>query len=156
LDRGRWRKRVLIMVADADVDLLHHPIMIAQFLPHVHLTVQAVTGIQLLSFVVHCLDQVAGYLGVIRTWSSIRHAQQERLLVQHLEVLVVKLLSVDALAARTICSREVTRSQLALVTRCSRSCLPALDHEAFDDAVEARALVVQRLVRLGHALLARA
>jgi len=125
------------VVADADVHLLHHPTMKAQLLQSLHPTAHAVTDISvlLLVLIVEFLDQGVGSLGV-RTWSSIRHAQQKRLRVQHLEVLIVKLLPVDALAAGTICSREVARSKSALVTKCSRNCLPALDHEALDDAVE--------------------
>jgi hypothetical protein len=60
--------------------------------------------------------------------------------VDLLKVLVLKLLPVNALSARAISLREIS----------------ALDHEALDDTVEARALIVQRLAGLSHALLTRA
>jgi hypothetical protein len=60
--------------------------------------------------------------------------------VDLLKVLVLELLPVDALSACAISLREIS----------------ALDHEALDDTVEARALVVQRLASLSHALLTRA
>lgn len=74
------------------------------------------------------------------TRSSICHTEQERLLVQPLKVLILKLLPVDALAPGAIALCEVS----------------TLDHEALDDAVEAGALVVQRLASLTHTLLAGA
>jgi len=57
-----------------------------------------------------------------------------------LEVLILKLLPIDALATRTIPLRKVA----------------ALDHERLDDAVETRSLVVQRFARGAGALLAGA
>lgn len=63
-----------------------------------------------------------------------------RLRVLDLEVLVRELLAVDRLAARAVAGREVA----------------ALAHELRDDAVEGRALEVQRLAGLSGALLARA
>lgn len=72
------------------------------------------------------------------TWTSIGHAQQERLLMLELKVLVFELLSIDTLTASSIASSKVT----------------TLDHERLDDAVERRALVVERLAILPLALLA--
>lgn len=57
-----------------------------------------------------------------------------------LEVLVFKLLAVDALSTCAIALREVT----------------TLDHEALDNAVKARAFVVERLASLADTLLAGA
>lgn len=74
------------------------------------------------------------------TGSGIRHAQQERPVVNLLEVLVFELLAVDALSTCAIALREVT----------------TLDHEALDDAVKARAFVVERLASLADTLLAGA
>lgn len=52
------------------------------------------------------------------------------------KILIFKLSAVNRLSARAITRCEVT----------------ALDHELFDDAMECRALVRERLVRLAHAL----
>lgn len=57
-----------------------------------------------------------------------------------LKVLVLELLAVDALAAGAISFCEIA----------------ALNHEALDDTVKARALVVQRLASLAYTLLASA
>lgn len=57
-----------------------------------------------------------------------------------LEVLVFELLAVDALTTRAVAFCEVS----------------ALDHEALDNTVEARTLVVQWLASLADALLASA
>ena len=57
-----------------------------------------------------------------------------------LEVLILELLAVDALTTCAVAFCEVT----------------TLDHEALDDTVEARALVVERLSSLADALLAGA
>lgn len=54
------------------------------------------------------------------TRSSVCHAQKKWLVVDLFKVLVLELLAIDALAARSI----------------SHSKVSALDHEAFDDAVE--------------------
>jgi hypothetical protein len=72
------------------------------------------------------------------TWASVRHAQQKRLLVHLLKVLVLELLAVDALTTRTVAFGEIT----ALVSRVSprsRSAIsiPALYHKALDHAMEA-------------------
>ena len=74
------------------------------------------------------------------TRTSVGHAQQERLLVLELKVLVLELLSVDALTTGSIASSEVT----------------TLDHERLDNTVETRALVVERHAILSFALLAGA
>lgn len=57
-----------------------------------------------------------------------------------MEVLVFELLAVDALSTCAIALREVT----------------TLDHEALDNAVKARAFVVERLASLADTLLAGA
>lgn len=75
-----------------------------------------------------------------RTRAGICHGHQEGAVVLQLEVLILELLAVDALAAGTITGGEVA----------------ALDHELLDDAVELRALVVERLAALSLALLAGA
>jgi len=72
------------------------------------------------------------------TRTSIGHAQQERLLVLELKVLILELLSIDALTTGSVASSEIT----------------TLDHERLDDTVETRALVVERLAILSLALLA--
>ena len=72
--------------------------------------------------------------------ACVGHGQQERLVVLELEVLVLELLAVDGLAPRSVACREVA----------------ALDHEGFDDPVEARTLVAERLAGLALPLLARA
>lgn len=74
------------------------------------------------------------------TWTSIGHAQQEGLLMLEFKVLVLELLSVDTLTTSSVTSSEVT----------------TLNHEGLDDAVERRALVVERLAILPFALLASA
>jgi hypothetical protein len=56
----------------------------------------------------------------IHTWTRICHGEQERLGVFYLEVLIVELLAVDGLAARSIEVCEVS----------------SLDHELLDHAVE--------------------
>lgn len=55
-----------------------------------------------------------------------------------LKILIFELLAIDTLSARTITLGKVA----------------ALNHEAFDHAVEARALVVQRFAGSAYALLA--
>jgi hypothetical protein len=74
------------------------------------------------------------------TWTGICHGQQERLLVLELKVLVRELLSVDRLSTSAIACCEVT----------------TLDHKLLDHSVECRSLVVERLARLGIALLSSA
>lgn len=59
--------------------------------------------------------------------------------MQPLKVLILKFLAINALSACAIALGKVA----------------ALDHEALNDAVEARALVVQRLAGLARAFLAR-
>ena len=72
------------------------------------------------------------------TRASVGHAQKEGLLVLELKVLVLELLSVNALTTGSVASSEVT----------------TLDHERLDDTVETRALVVERLAILSLTLLA--
>lgn len=74
------------------------------------------------------------------TRSSVRHAQQERPVVDLLKVLVLELLAVNALTARAIAFCEVS----------------TLDHEALNHAMEARAFVVQWLASLADTFLAGA
>ena len=73
---------------------------------------------------------------------AVRHRESRSLLlaVGQVEVLVVELATVDGLASASIAAREVA----------------SLDHEPGDDAVKARALVVQRLTIEAVARLARA
>ena len=78
--------------------------------------------------------------GTRLTRSSIRHAQQEWPVVNFLEVLIFELLAVDAFTTCAIAFCEVS----------------TLDHEALDDTVKARALVVKRLAGLANTLLAGA
>jgi len=75
-----------------------------------------------------------------RTRSSVGHAQQKRLLVLELEVLIVKLFTVDALSTSAIASGEIT----------------TLDHKRLDDSVEGGALVVKRDAGLALALFSSA
>mmetsp|Transcript_2510 Transcript_2510/g.8033 ORF Transcript_2510/g.8033 Transcript_2510/m.8033 type:complete len:271 (-) Transcript_2510:176-988(-) len=67
-------------------------------------------------------------LRAVRPRARVRHGQQTRLGVFHLEVFVVELLAVDGLAAGAVAVGEVA----------------ALAHEMRNDAVEARPLVRQR------------
>jgi hypothetical protein len=95
-------------------------------------------------------------LRAIGPWSCVRHAQQKRLAMQLLKVLVFEFLAVDALAARAIALCEVTIiavSHVLSISSCHSSS-PSLDHEALNDAVEAGALVVKWLASLASALLA--
>lgn len=84
------------------------------------------------------VDIAQEFASIDLTWSRVGHAQQERLVVDLLKVLILELLAVDALTTRAVAFCEIT----------------ALDHEALNDAVEARALVVQRLASLADAFLA--
>merc|ERR1719310_358263 len=81
----------------------------------------------------HCRDEELGAVGVR---PGIRHAQHTWAGVLELEVLVRELGPVDALATSAVTACEVA----------------ALNHEIRDDAMELRALVVQGLARLTHAL----
>jgi hypothetical protein len=72
------------------------------------------------------------------TWSSIRHAQQERLFMNLLKVLILKLFAVDTLTTSAVALCEIA----------------ALDHKALDDAVEARAFVVKWFAGCAYAFLA--
>ena len=75
-----------------------------------------------------------------RTRTSISHAEEERAVVLEIKVLILKLLAIDTLASGAVARGEVT----------------TLDHERYDDSVEARALVVEGNPGLAIALLARA
>lgn len=77
---------------------------------------------------------------VQRTRTGIRHGEEEGPLVLELEVLILKLFAVDALATSTVAVGEVT----------------TLDHELLNDAVEIRAFVVERLSALAETLFAGA
>lgn len=74
----------------------------------------------------------------LRTWTSIGHGQEERSVMLQLEVFILEFSTIDGFAASAIASREIA----------------TLNHELFDDAVEERALVVQRFARFTNALLA--
>jgi hypothetical protein len=56
------------------------------------------------------LGRLSRFCFEVRTGTSICHAQQERLLVYFLKVLVLELLSVDALTTRSVAHGEVTAS----------------------------------------------
>merc|ERR1712050_533404 len=86
------------------------------------------------------LDRSEEKLGSIGVWSCIGHAQNTWAGVLEIEVLIRKLLPIDALATSAITTGEVT----------------TLNHEVGDDAVERAALVVKRLARLASALVAGA
>mmetsp|Transcript_62884 Transcript_62884/g.167224 ORF Transcript_62884/g.167224 Transcript_62884/m.167224 type:complete len:247 (+) Transcript_62884:167-907(+) len=79
-------------------------------------------------------------LAAVGARARVRHREDARARVLEREVLVGKLGAVDRLAARAVAPGEVT----------------ALAHELRNHAVERRALEVQRLARLAHALLAGA
>lgn len=74
------------------------------------------------------------------TWSSIGHAEQERLVVLQLEVLIFEFLAVDALSTRAVPSSEIA----------------TLDHERLNHSMKARSLVVEGLAHLAHTLFAGA
>ena len=76
-------------------------------------------------------------LAAVGVGAGIGHGQQERLVVLEGECLVGELGSVDALAAATVASGEVT----------------TLEHKVGDHAVEGAVLVAQGLAHLAHALL---
>ena len=81
-----------------------------------------------------------------------QHYQHARCAVLLLEVLVGELFAVDRLAAGAVETREVAAlQQLAELIGTAH-----LTHEVWDDPMKFAALVVQRLARLAHALLARA
>ena len=79
-------------------------------------------------------------IAVEQTRTSIGHAEQERLGVLELKVLILELFSVDALTASTVASSEVT----------------TLEHELEDDAVERSTLEVEGLAAFASDLLASA
>jgi type IV secretory pathway TrbD component len=107
-------------------------------LAHNALAVDDLTEDDVLLIEVRCRDRGYKELGAICSWPGIGHAQQERLVMDLFKVLVLELLAVDALAA-------------CPVTLCE---IAALNHEALDDAVEARILVVERLAGCAFAFLA--
>jgi len=76
-------------------------------------------------------DEELRSVGVL---ASVGHAQQTRLGVLHLEVLVGELLAVDGLAAGAVALSEVT----------------TLKHELRDDAVEGGALVTESVLTSGE------
>lgn len=79
-------------------------------------------------------------LGAVGVRARVRHGEHARRGVSEREALVGELGAVDGLAAGAVASREVT----------------ALEHELLDDAVEAAALVAERLAGFADALLAGA
>merc|ERR1719433_2266469 len=87
-----------------------------------------------------CLHRSYEELGAVRVRASVGHAQDARSRVLQAEVLVGKLLAVDALAACAVAAGEV----------------PPLDHEVWDDAVELATLVVERHTTGGIAFVTRA
>lgn len=78
--------------------------------------------------------------GIPHTRSSVCHAEQEWLSVLQFEVLILKLLAVNAFSSGTIASSKIT----------------TLNHERLDDAVETRSLVVEGNTSLALALLSGA
>lgn len=79
-------------------------------------------------------------LGTVGVSSGIGHGQQEWLVVLQLEVLIIKLSTVDGFTTSTISSGEVT----------------TLEHELRDHSVEVATLVVQRLALFTNALFSSA
>ena len=79
-------------------------------------------------------------LGSIRVRASVGHGEKEGHIVLELEGFIRELLPVDRLATGSIAAREVA----------------ALNHEVLDNAMQRRALVVQRLPCLAYSFLARA
>lgn len=73
-------------------------------------------------------------LRAVRVGASVRHREETGAGVAHLEVLVGKLGTVNALAASTVASSEVT----------------TLEHELGNDTVERRALVAEALLTGGE------
>jgi hypothetical protein len=75
----------------------------------------------------HCGNEKLRAVGIL---ASVGHRQHARFVVSVLEVLICELTSVDRLSARAVAVLEVT----------------ALEHEAFDDAVELASLEVEWFV----------
>ena len=78
--------------------------------------------------------------GDVRAGASIGHGQQAGRRVLQIKILVSEFLAIDRLAAGAV---EISK-------------VAALKHKILDNAVEQRALVVQRLARFANALFARA
>jgi hypothetical protein len=75
---------------------------------------------------------------ILRTGTSIRHAQQKRLLMYFLKVLVLEFLSINAFTTCAVTHCEVTVSVSdPCPSRKVVALLPSLDHEALDHAMEA-------------------
>jgi hypothetical protein len=104
-------KGTLSIVAEAVVGLLHHPAMVI-FIPLLTFAATRIQSLRTEHFVTHAS---------VLTWSSVRHAQQKRLLMEHLKVLIVKLLAINALAARAIAGSEITCRKSATCTTHTRS-----------------------------------
>ena len=79
-------------------------------------------------------------LAAIGAGPCIRHREQEWAVVLQLEVLVFELLAIDGLSTGPVACREVS----------------TLDHEAFDNTMEARTLVAQFVAGIAFSFLARA
>merc|ERR1719240_1279952 len=86
------------------------------------------------------LDSADEELRAVCARASVGHREHALTSVLELEVLIGKLLAVDGFAASAVAAGEIA----------------TLKHELRDHTVEDRALVVQRLARLAHALLASA
>ena len=76
-------------------------------------------------------------LRAVGVGTSVGHREEAGASVLELEVLILELGAVDGLATSAVALGEVT----------------TLEHEVLDDAVEGRALVVEGLAGLAHALL---
>jgi len=79
-------------------------------------------------------------LAAVGVFARVGHGQESWTIVPQLEVLILELLTVNALTAGAVMSGEIT----------------ALTHEVFDDPVEGTAFVVKWLTRLCHSLVTSA
>lgn len=89
---------------------------------------------------IKCLYSGNKELRTIRVLSSISHRKKSGSSVLQLEVLIGELLTIDGLTSSSISIREIS----------------ALDHEAGNDTVENRTLVVKGLSMSTHTLLSSA